>query len=318
MKGLLLALALLRAAPGGVVASVEGEPITLREVQDRARAGGLPPVAALEAAIVEAVLAHAARVEGLARHPGLRAELAAERERLVAQRLLEQHVFPRVRVGAPDVRRLFHARTDRVNLGLVVRPSEAEAAEVLARLRAGGSLVEEGRLARPAPAGRALFAWVCRGELPAALARVAFDAPPRVPVGPVPVPGGFAVAVVHDRVVGDERELARLEPALRGELELERRAEARAAFLGALRRRWHDPDAGTGDHLLALEAARRGVDRDPALRARLRGAERRALAAAYQAEHQPSQEQLAALRRSARVRLDERALAAAAVRPPGP
>src|SRR5512136_589474 len=93
-------LAAMSASPGdAVVARVESEPITVGEVASRAQAAGISPLEALEGVIQEALLARAARAEGFAARPEVKAQLDAERRRLALQRLVEKEILPHIKVS---------------------------------------------------------------------------------------------------------------------------------------------------------------------------------------------------------------------------
>jgi parvulin-like peptidyl-prolyl isomerase len=281
MFPLLLAAALGGAPESAVVARVEGDPITVGELAARAQGAGLPPLGALETLVRERVVARAARTEGLDRAPELRAALETARRQVAAERLLEDEVFSRLRASDAEVLEAFHATNDQVRLSLVVRSTEAEAAEALARLRAGAALIEEGRdSSDPVVAAKAgVLGWVPRTALAPPLARAAFSAPILEPVGPVPVPKGWAVVLVHERRLGDEPHLGERE-ALRRMVRRGKRDEAAARFTARIAAR---RKARPGEERRALEdeAVARGLGQGPAVARALGDMERDLLVRAY-------------------------------------
>ncbi|HEX7488997.1 MAG TPA: peptidylprolyl isomerase, partial [Anaeromyxobacteraceae bacterium] len=237
----LLAAALAAGTGDPVVARADGEAITAAQVTARAEELGLPALAALETTIRETLLAHAASAEGLARDPEVRARLEAERRALAVQQLLEVAVYPSIRATESEIEALYHLRADQVRLSMAARSTRAEAEAVLTRLRAGGALLEEAR-GSPDPVLQAksgVLGWVARGELAPALAQAAFSAPFDTPTGPVPVPKGFAIIVVHDRELGSDSKMASQASELRQKVELSKREPAIEQFLAKLRKRRH-------------------------------------------------------------------------------
>ncbi len=241
MLSALLAAALLAVTGDPVVARADGEAITAAQVTARAEELGLSALAALETSIREALLARAAAVEGLAQDPEIRARLEAERRGLAVQQLLEADVYPTIRASEAEIEALYHLHADQVRLSMAARHTRAEAEAVLLRLRAGGALLDEARES-PDPVLQAksgVLGWVARGELAPALAQAAFSAPFDTPTGPVPVPKGFAVIVVHDREIAADSKMAAQAAELRQKVELAKREPAVQQFLAKLRKRRH-------------------------------------------------------------------------------
>src|SRR6266568_2251471 len=119
------------------------------------------------------------------------------------------------------------------------RRGEAEA--VLARLRAGGALLDEAK-GSPDPVLQAksgVLGWVERGELAPALAQAAFSVPLDTPMGPISVPKGFAIIVVHERQIGSNSNMAAESAELRQRVELAKREPAVEQFLAKLRKQRH-------------------------------------------------------------------------------
>lgn len=287
MPGLLLAAALAATAPGAVVARVDGEAITWEQVAARAQDAGVPPLAALEAEIREALLAQAARAEGLPERPEVKAALAAERRRLAVERLLEAEVYRGVHLTRAGLVQVLHARDDQVRISMVVRATLEEALLSLERLRRGESLIEEAR-GSPDPIVQSksgVLGWVARENLAPAVAEAAFSAPLDTPTGPIPVSKGYTIVVVHERELADEVKLNEADPELRARAEAAARRAAVERYVARLRARTPrldraalDPGAGAGAPpaqaaldraLLEREALARGHDRgadDPQLR----------------------------------------------------
>jgi hypothetical protein len=197
-------------------------------VAARADELGVPPLLALEATIRETLLARAAAAEGLASNPELKARVDAERRRLAAQHLVETTVYPSIRATDQEVEALYHLHADQVRLSMVARKTLPEANEVLERLRNGDALVE---LAKDSPdpmlqAKSGVLGWVERGELAPALAAAAFAAPLDRPNGPVAVPIGWVVFLVHDRKLGAPNRLAAQASELRARVEVAKRETA--------------------------------------------------------------------------------------------
>ncbi len=239
MLWIALAVALSVSQSDAIVARVEGEPITIGDVSSRAKAAGLPPMAALENVILETVCAQAARADGFATRSDVRAQLEAERRRLAVQHLLEVVVYPTIVATDAEIEAAFHARADQVRLSMVVRATPGEALAALQRLLHGGSLLDEAKQSSDPviQAKSGILGWVARGALVPDLARMAFEAPLLTPVGPIEVPMGFAVVVVHARQLGDDAALARDEPTLRRIVELSKRDDAAERFVRRLRRK---------------------------------------------------------------------------------
>ncbi len=239
MLWIALAVALSVSQSDAIVARVEGEPITIGDVSSRAKAAGLPPMAALENVILETVCAQAARADGFATRSDVRAQLEAERRRLAVQHLLEVVVYPTIVATDAEIEAAFHARADQVRLSMVVRATPGEALAALQRLLHGGSLLDEAKQSSDPviQAKSGILGWVARGALVPELARLAFDAPLLTPVGPIEVPKGFAVAVVHERHLGEDAALVRDEPSLRRIVELSKRDDAAERFVRRLRRK---------------------------------------------------------------------------------
>ena len=241
IASLTCALLVAAAAPsfaGEVVARAAGEPITVGETLARAQEAGIPPLAALESLVQEATVLRAARAAGVGDRPELKARLAVERDDLELQVLLEKVVFPTIPVTDEELRRAFHGEADRVRLSLVVRDSLEEATASLDRLRQGASLIEEAK-ASPEPIVRdsaGVLGWVERRELAPELASAAFSAQLLVPTGPIAVRKGYAVILVHERVLGDERQLPRQASELARVVRLGKREEATRRLVGSLRR----------------------------------------------------------------------------------
>src|SRR6266496_6789889 len=139
MLWIALATALSVSQADAVVARVGGEPITVGDVSARAKAAGLPPMAALENVILETVCAQAARADGFATRSDVRAQLEAERRRLAVKHLLEVVVYPTIVATDAEIEAAFHARADQVRLSMVVRATPGEALAALQRLLQGGS-----------------------------------------------------------------------------------------------------------------------------------------------------------------------------------
>lgn len=241
MLSALLTAALLAVTGDPVLARADGEPITAAQVTARAEEMGLPALAALETTIREILLARAATAEGLAHDPEVRARLEAERRRLATQQLLETEVYPSIRATDAEIDALYHLRADQVRISMAARSTRPEAEAVLARLRAGGSLLDEAKES-PDPllqAKSGVLGWVARGELVPALSQAAFSAPFDTPVGPIPVPKGFAVIVVHERQVGSDSKMAAELPELRQKAALSKREPAVEQFLAKLRKQRH-------------------------------------------------------------------------------
>lgn len=241
MLSSLLAAALLAVTGDPVVARADGEAITAAQVTARAEELGLSGLAALETTIREALLARAAAAEGLAQDPEVRARLEAERRGLAVQQLLEDDVYPTIRASEAELEALYHLRADHVRLSMAARSTHAEAEGVLERLRAGGALLDEARES-PDPVLQAksgVLGWVARGELAPALAQAAFSAPFDTPTGPIAVPKGFAVIVVHDREVAADSKMAAQAAELRQKVQLAKREPAVEQFLAKLRKRRH-------------------------------------------------------------------------------
>jgi len=239
MLWIALATALSVSQADAVVARVGGEPITVGDVSARAKASGLPPMAALENVIQETVCAQAALADGFAARSDVRAQLEAERRRLAVQHLLEVLVYPTIVATDAEIEAAFHARADQVRLSMVVRATPGEALAALQRLQHGGSLLDEAKQSSDPviQAKSGILGWVARGALVPELARLAFEAPLLTPVGPIEVPKGFAVAVVHERHFGEDAALARDEPSLRRIVELSKRDDAAERFVSELRRK---------------------------------------------------------------------------------
>ena len=241
MLSALLTAALLAATGDPVLARADGEAITAAQVTARAEELGLPALAALETTIREILLARAATAEGLAHDPEVRARLEAERSRLATQQLLETEVYPSIRATDAEIDALYHLRADQVRISMAARSTRPEAEAVLARLRAGGSLLDEAKES-PDPllqAKSGVLGWVARGELVPALSQAAFSAPFDTPVGPIPVPKGFAVIVVHERQVGSDSKMAAELAELRQKAALSKREPAVEQFLAKLRKQRH-------------------------------------------------------------------------------
>ncbi len=241
MLSALLTAALLAATSDPVLARADGEPITAAQVTARAEELGLPALAALETTIRELLLARAATTEGLAHDPEVRARVDAERRRLSVQQLLETEVYPSIRATDAEIEALYHLRADQVRISMAARSTRPEAEAALARLRAGGSLLDEAKES-PDPllqAKSGVLGWVARGELVPALSQAAFSAPFDTPVGPIPVPKGFAVIVVHERQIGSDSKMAAEVAELRQKAEVAKREPAVEQFLAKLRKQRH-------------------------------------------------------------------------------
>ncbi len=241
MLSAFLTAALVAVTGDPVVARADGEAITAAQVTARAEELGLPALAALETTIRELLLARAATAEGLAHEPEVRARVDAERRRLSVQQLLESEVYPSIRATDAEIEALYHLSADQVRISMTARSTRDEAEAVLARLRAGGSLIEEAK-GSPDPllqAKSGVLGWVQRGELVPALAQAAFSAPFDTPVGPIPVPKGFAVIVVHERQIGSDLKMAPEVTELRQKMQLAKREPAVEQFVAKLRKQRH-------------------------------------------------------------------------------
>ena len=277
----LLPIVLAAVTPDAVAARVGPEVISAADVANRAQRAHQAPGAALDDMVTEALLAVAARSEGMARQPAVRARIDAERRRLAAERLLELEVLAHVKVTDREISEAFHATADRVRLSMVVRATEEEARATLGRLHDGAALIDEARSSLD-PVGRSksgVLGWFTRSQLAPAVAKAAFSIPLAQPSDPVPLDKGFAVLVVHEREIGKDAALRQDASELREALQSARRGERATQFLHALRRKG-DPRASDTD-LLAREAARRGLGRDARVVRALRRSERTALARAY-------------------------------------
>jgi hypothetical protein len=233
--------AIAGALPDAIVARVDGEPVAAREVATRARADDATPTAALDAVVQEVVLARAARASGVAARPDVAAQLAAARHRIAVTHLIDEEILRGVTVTRADVEAAFHARADQVRLSMVTRDRREEAAEVLVRLRTGESLLDEAKKSPdPEVASRSgVLGWFARGDLAPELARVAFSAPLLTPAGPVALPKGFAVVVVHERKIGTDEAFAAQERTIAEQVVDAKRQQALARWLASLRARRH-------------------------------------------------------------------------------
>jgi peptidyl-prolyl cis-trans isomerase C len=235
----LLAVAAAGPAADAVVARVGDEAIVASEVVARSQESGLPPLAALESVIQERLLVEAARDAGVQDQPEVVAALADERRRIAEQLLVDRYIVPAIPVSREDLRRELHASADRARLSIVVRERQDEAVATLERLRGGASLIEEARTS-PDPIVRdrlGVLGWVARRELAPQLGDAVFSAPLLVPSGPVAVRKGWAVILVHERVIGDERLVDKQAPQLDAAVRAARREEAARRFVASLRQR---------------------------------------------------------------------------------
>jgi len=290
MFSALLAAALVAGHGDPVVARVEGEPITATQLSARAEELGIPALAALETVIRESLLARAAVAEGLAGDPELRALVDAERGRLSVQQLLEKEVFPSIRATDGEIEALYHLGADQVRLSMVARATRNEAEGVLTRLRAGAALIDEAK-GSPDPVLQAksgVLGWVERGELAPALAAAAFAAPLDTLAGPIEVPKGYVVFVVHERRVGSESKIGSQVAELRQKIEFAKRDAAVGQFLAKLRKQKARADAkgppspALPDRKLLEDAAvARGLHHAPQVTRALHRFEVRLLASAY-------------------------------------
>jgi parvulin-like peptidyl-prolyl isomerase len=100
------------------------------------------------------------------------------------------------------------------------------------------------------------------------------------PFGPVPVPKGFAVVLVHERRIASEAELGAEREELRRLVQLGQREEAAARFTARVAARRKAPP-GQERRALEDEAVARGLGRGPAVERALAGLERDLLVRAY-------------------------------------
>ncbi len=225
------------------LAQVDGRAITAsaveaRQARVRRQGASLGAEQTVERLVDDALLEAEARRQGLARDPAVVAAIDAERRALAAERFLEQE-FQKVEPDEDQIRGIFHGSADTVRVRLVAAATREQAQAVLDRLRQGASFEEEAkRSLDPRSKDKGGDQGVqSRIQLEPAFAEIAFGAPLRTPVGPVPLSIGFAAVEVLERAVGSDADYQTQRAALRERARGEYRRQARKHFLTQLRAR---------------------------------------------------------------------------------
>jgi parvulin-like peptidyl-prolyl isomerase len=210
------------------LARVGAESIGADQVLARAGASRITPQAALDELIAEALLAAEGRKAGLKAPASARPAIDGARRSAALALYLERVVFSKVTVPEAQLRERFHQRGDQVRLLLLVRASQEEARGALDRLGKGASFAEEAKASidEPSRAKGGALGWTARSALAAELAATAFTAPLKTPQGPVALRGGFAVFVVEDRRLPDDKAFELTRAGLQRDLEPAARASA--------------------------------------------------------------------------------------------
>jgi peptidylprolyl isomerase len=240
------ALAAAPAAPSDEpVAVVDGRAVTaadLRAARDQARARGepaLPAPAVLQRAIDAALLEADGYRAGLARDPEVMVQVETARRRAAADRLVAKELAPAAAPTEAQLREMFHAGADEVDLGLVVVATAGEAAAVRGRLEKGAKLADEARASLNPETQRAEGRLAARRrlDLPPQLAAAAFSGPVGPWQGPLALERGHAVFRVEARRVADEKDLPARRDALLAFGEKRGLSQVKGHYLQQLRAR---------------------------------------------------------------------------------
>jgi peptidyl-prolyl cis-trans isomerase C len=242
MTILLLAAALLGTGDD-VVAVVDGRAITAsaiaaRQARVRAQGGALTAEEAVDRLVEDALLEAEARRQGLERTPSVLEAIDEDRRALAGERFLSLELG-KIEPDEERLRRLFHGQADTVHVRLVATATRQEAQGVLDRLKGGASFAEEAKRSLD-PKSKSTggdLGFQMRMQLDPAFAEIAFGAPLRTPVGPVPLSMGFAAVEVLARTIGTDAEFQTTKAQLREFAVGEVRNQARRHYLDQLRAR---------------------------------------------------------------------------------
>lgn len=258
---LLLLLAATASQPADVVvARVGSSTITASEVTARLH-GGSDYQGAAQDLVNDTALAQAAEQLGYAKDPRVQAEIEQKVGKIAGEAFLAAEVDPSVKVDDRALAELFHLQSDSVRIRLIVLSTEKEAAASIARLKSGATFAAEARNSLD-PRSRARsgeMSLALRGQLEPALQKVAFEAPLKQVTGPVQLELGWGVVQVLERSVASESDFAKERPKLLSFAEQQGRRQARAHYLGQLRK-----EAGAVVDERFVESTGKRLDASPA------------------------------------------------------
>ena len=236
MNAALVFLALSLAAGDDVLARAGEIRITRADAEERAvelGARGMPSSLeqAVDSLVLDAVLSAEARRTGLADDAAVRERLERERRREASAAFLQRELAAMGDPSDSELRKMFHSTSDSVRLKLLVFASEDAARVGLALAQRGRNFDDAMRAAVPgfSPAGS--DAPKIRGQMSAALATAAFEAPEGGVGGPVQLESGWAIFKVLERTIGDDREFTARRASL-VKFAREQRADAVREHLG--------------------------------------------------------------------------------------